>query len=99
MRVLSLSCSSGTAAIGQGLDLIRLGKAQAVLCEGHDSLAFSSMAGFSILRTITNEEIRPFERRRSGTIFGEGAAALVLEEREHARARGATSSPKCWAMR
>ena len=90
VRVLSLSCSSGTAALGQGLDLIRLGKAPAVLCEGHDSLAYSSMAGLSILRTITNEEIRPFDARRSGTIFGEGSAALVLEDLEHAQARGAT---------
>lgn len=89
-RVLSLSCSSGTAAIGQGLDLIRLGKAPVVLCEGHDSLAYSSLAGLSILRTITNEEIRPFDTRRSGTIFGEGSAALVLEDLEHAQARGAT---------
>jgi len=90
VRVLSLSCSSGTAAIGQGLDLIRLGKASAVLCEGHDSLAFSSLAGLSILRTITNEEIRPFDARRSGTIFGEGCGALLLEELEHAQSRGAT---------
>ena len=89
-RVLSLSCSSGTAAIGQALDLIRLGKAPAVLCEGHDSLAFSSMAGLSILRTITNEEIRPFDTRRSGTLFGEGSGALLLEELAHAEARGAT---------
>lgn len=89
-RVLSLSCSSGTAAIGQGLDLIRLGKAKAMLCEGHDSLAYSSMAGLSILRTITNEQIRPFDARRSGTLFGEGAAALVLEDAESARQRGAT---------
>jgi len=90
VRVLSLSCSSGAAAIGQGLDLIRLGKAPVMLCEGHDSLAYSSMAGLSILRTITNEEIRPFDARRSGTIFGEGSAALVLEELEHAQARSAT---------
>jgi len=89
VRVLSLSCSSGTAAIGQGMDLIRLGKAPAVLCEGHDALAFSSMAGLSILRTITNEQIRPFDARRSGTLFGEGAAALVLEDAERAQARGA----------
>lgn len=89
-RVLSLSCSSGTAVIEQGLDLIRLEKAPVVLCEGHDSLAFSSLAGLSILRTITNEEIRPFDARRSGTIFGEGAAALVLEDMDHAIARGAT---------
>ena len=89
-RVLSLSCSSGTAALGLGLDLIRLGKAPAVLCEGHDSLAYSSMAGLSILRTITNDDIRPFDVRRSGTLFGEGAAALLLEDADHAQARGAT---------
>ncbi|OPZ81909.1 MAG: 3-oxoacyl-(acyl-carrier-protein) synthase 2 [bacterium ADurb.Bin429] len=89
-RVLSLSCSSGTAAIGQGLDLIRLGKADAVLCEGHDSLAVPSLAGLSILRTITAEELRPFDARRSGTIFGEGCGALVLESLESAQGRGAT---------
>lgn len=61
-----------------------------MLCEGHDSLAYSSMAGLSILRTITNEEIRPFDTRRNGTLFGEGAAALLLEDLEHAQARGAT---------
>jgi 3-oxoacyl-[acyl-carrier-protein] synthase II len=88
-RVLSLSCSSGTAAIGQGLDLIRLGKAEIVICEGHDSLAYSSLAGLSILRTITNDEIRPFDIRRNGTLFGEGAGALVLESWEHACERGA----------
>ncbi|HEY3418026.1 MAG TPA: beta-ketoacyl-[acyl-carrier-protein] synthase family protein, partial [Armatimonadota bacterium] len=89
-RILSLSCSSGTAAIGQGLDLIRLGEADMVLCEGHDSLGYSSLAGLSILRTITDTEIRPFDARRNGTIFGEGAGALVLEDAGHARARGAT---------
>lgn len=89
-RTLSLSCSSGTAALGQGLDIIRLGKADAVLCEGHDALAYSSMAGLSILRTITADMLRPFDTRRSGTIFGEGAGALLLEEYEHAQAHGAT---------
>ncbi len=90
MRVLSLSCSSGTVAIGQGLDLIRLGKADAALCEGHDSLALPSLAGLSILRTITADELRPFDLRRSGTIFGEGSGALLLESLDSAQARGAT---------
>lgn len=89
-RVMTLSCSSGTAAIGQGMDIIRTGKATAVLCEGHDSLAYSSMAGLSILRTITADELRPFDVRRSGTIFGEGSGTLILEDADLAIARGAT---------
>ncbi|MEI6520420.1 MAG: beta-ketoacyl-[acyl-carrier-protein] synthase family protein [bacterium] len=88
-RVMTLSCSSGTAAIGQGMDLIRTGKSSAVLCEGHDSLAYSSMAGLSILRTITADELRPFDIRRSGTIFGEGSGALILEDSDSAVKRGA----------
>ena len=60
-----------------------------MLAGGHDTLSYSSLAGLSILRTITADRIRPFDKRRNGTIFGEGAAMLVLEELEHARARGA----------
>jgi 3-oxoacyl-[acyl-carrier-protein] synthase II len=86
---LSLSCSSGAAAMGLALDLIRAGRADVMLAGGHDTLSYSSLAGLSILRTITAEQIRPFDKRRSGTIFGEGAAMLVLEEREHAQARDA----------
>lgn len=86
---LSLSCSSSAAAMGLALDLIRAGRADVMLAGGHDTLSYSSLAGLSILRTITTDEIRPFDKRRSGTIFGEGAAMLVLEEIEHARARGA----------
>lgn len=86
---LSLSCSSGGAAIGWAMDAIRFGLADAALAGGHDVLSLSSLAGLSVLRTITAEKIRPFDRNRSGTIFGEGAGMLFLEERERARARGA----------
>lgn len=86
---LSLSCSSGGAAIGWALDAIRLGRADVVLAGGYDALSLSALAGLSVLRTITAEKLRPFDRKRSGTIFGEGAGMLLLEEREHARARGA----------
>ena len=87
--LLSLSCSSGAAAIGLAMDWIRDGRAEAMLAGGHDSLSYSSLAGLSILRTITAEQIRPFDKRRSGTVFGEGAAMVVLEELQHAQARGA----------
>lgn len=75
--------------MGQAADLIRVGRADLMVAGGHDSLSISSLAGLSSLRTITPDEIRPFDARRNGTIFGEGAAMLVLEEYEHARARGA----------
>ena len=87
--LLSIACASGAAAIGLGLDMIRSGRADAMLCGGHDALAHSSLAGLSVLRTITPNDILPFSANRSGTLFGEGAGMLVLEELERARARGA----------
>ncbi len=87
---VSISCASGTAAVGLGADLIRLGYAERVLAGGYDMLSLFSQSGLSILRTITAEKIRPFDVRRSGTIFGEGAAILVLESLEEAQRRGAT---------
>jgi 3-oxoacyl-(acyl-carrier-protein) synthase len=87
--VISNSCSSGAHAIGHGADLIRLGRADAVLAGGHDALALSALAGLSALRTITAEKCRPFDLNRSGTIFGEGAGMVVLEEMTAARRRGA----------
>jgi 3-oxoacyl-[acyl-carrier-protein] synthase II len=86
---LSLACASGAAAIGLGLDLIRLGRAEVVLCAGYDELSLFIYAGLSALRAITTETIRPFDKRRKGTLFSEGAGAVLLESAEHARARKA----------
>lgn len=86
---LSNSCSSGTSALGYAADLIRHGRAEVMLAGGHDTLSPSSLSGLSALHTLTAEEIRPFDRHRSGTLFGEGAGVLVLESRAHAEARGA----------
>ncbi len=87
--LLSVACASGGAAIGAALDMIRLGEADVVLVAGYDALAPTPLSGLSVLRTMTDEMIRPFSADRSGTLFGEGAAALVLEELEHARDRNA----------
>ncbi|MCE5239286.1 beta-ketoacyl-[acyl-carrier-protein] synthase family protein [bacterium] len=89
LSLLSIACASGAAAIGYALDLIRAGEATAMLAGGHDALAPTPLSGLSTLHTITAEDIRPFSADRSGTLFGEGAAVLMLEELEHARARGA----------
>lgn len=86
---LSNSCSSGVSAIGAASDQIRLGRAEAMVAGGYDGLGLSSLSGLSILRTITSEKCRPFDKNRNGTIFGEGAGMVVLEELEHARNRGA----------
>ncbi|MFQ6096908.1 MAG: beta-ketoacyl-[acyl-carrier-protein] synthase family protein [Armatimonadota bacterium] len=88
--LLSISCASGTASIGAAFDLIRYGHADLMVAGGHDSLSHSSLSGLSILRTISPTTIRPFDARRDGTIFGEGAAMVVLEPLERAKARGAT---------
>lgn len=88
--LLSLSCASGTAAIGTGLEWIRAGRCEIVLAGGFDELSESAFAGLSALRAISRETIRPFDRERSGTIFSEGAGVLVLES---ARYAAAASSP------
>jgi 3-oxoacyl-(acyl-carrier-protein) synthase len=85
----SIACASGTAAIGIAADLVRDGAAEAMLAGGYDCLALSPLAGLSALHTLTTEDIRPFCRTRSGTLFGEGAGMVLVEELEHARARQA----------
>lgn len=86
---LSLSCASGTAAIGLALDLIRHGRADVAIACGYDELSLYAYAGLSALRAITPDTIRPFDKRRKGTLFSEGAGAVVLESPEHAAGRKA----------
>ena len=87
---LSNACSSGAHAIGLAADWIRLGRCDICVAGGFDGLGVSTLAGLSILRTISPDEIRPFDARRNGTIFGEGAALVVLESETSMRARRAT---------
>ena len=86
---ISLSCASGVAAIGCAIDLIRSGRARVAIACGYDELSFYACCGLSALRAITPEIIRPFDKNRKGTIFAEGAGALVLEAKESACERGA----------
>lgn len=89
VAVLSLSCASGNAAIGYALDLIRSGAADAMLACGFDAISELVWSGLGALRTMTPDVLRPFDRRRDGTVFSEGAAALLLESEAAARPRGA----------
>ena len=90
------SCSSGAIAIGQAFRTVRDGYADVMLAGGVEvPLAPLTFGAFDIIRAMSthNEEparaCRPFDRTRNGFVMAEGAALLVLEEREHARRRGA----------
>ncbi|SEP18350.1 beta-ketoacyl-[acyl-carrier-protein] synthase family protein [Trujillonella endophytica] len=91
------ACASGAEAIRWGLDLIRFDRADVVLVGGAEACVHPlPMAGFAAMRAMStrNDEperaSRPFDKGRDGFVLGEGAAALVLERGDAARARGAT---------
>jgi len=96
---LSLSCASGNAALARAADLLRRREADVVLAGGYDAISEAAWAGLCALRTMTAGVLRPFDRRRDGTIFSEGAGVLVLESLDSARARGAEVLAEfsgCW---
>ena len=84
---VSTACASGATALGVGADLVREGVADVVVAGGYDVLCRFVMRGFDVLRALTRDAIRPFDRRRSGTLLGEGAG-LVLLAREQDAADG-----------
>ena len=92
----SSACTSGSQAIGYGYESIRLGKADIMICGGAEELDITDSATFDTLfATSTKNDSpsktpRPYDRDRDGLVIGEGAGTLILEEYEHAVARGAT---------
>ncbi len=84
---VSTACASGATALGVGAELVREGVADLVVAGGYDVLCRFVMKGFDVLRALTRDAIRPFDRRRSGTLLGEGAG-LVLLAREQDAADG-----------
>ncbi len=92
----SMSCASGTVAVGDAFDAIRAGRADVMLAGGSEApLAPLCFGAFSIIRAMSTRNddpagaCRPFDRGRDGFVMGEGAAVLVLERRDRAVARGA----------
>ena len=90
------ACAASTMAIGDGLDAIRLGRADVMLAGGSEApITRVGIAGFSALRALSHRNddpehaSRPFEADRDGFVMGEAGAVLVLEELEHATRRGA----------
>jgi len=89
VRSVCSACSSGTNAILLGAAWIRAGLSTCVLAGGADGLCRLTYTGFGALGALDPGPCRPFDRRRAGLNLGEGAAFLVLEPEEAARARGA----------
>jgi 3-oxoacyl-[acyl-carrier-protein] synthase II len=92
----AMSCASGTMAVGEGFRQVRDGYADVMICGGVESpLNQLCYGAFSIIRAMSTrndapeQASRPFDRQRDGFVMGEGAAIMVLEEYERARARGA----------
>ncbi len=93
---ITTACAAATQAIGDAVEVIRLGKAEVMLAGGSEAaLTPTGIAGFCVMKALTtrNDEptkaSRPFDAKRDGFVPGEGAAVLVLESLEHALARGA----------
>lgn len=92
----SSACTSGSQAIGYAYEAIRFGRLDMMLAGGAEELSPLDAAVFDTLfATSTRNDTpeltpRPFDAARDGLVVGEGAATLVLEERQHALARGAT---------
>ncbi|MBW1617949.1 MULTISPECIES: beta-ketoacyl-ACP synthase II [Empedobacter] len=91
------ACASSTNAIIDAYMLLRLGKAEAIVTGGSEAaITASSIGGFNALHALSTRNddpqtaSRPFDKDRDGFVMGEGAGCIVLEEYEHAIARGAT---------
>ena len=90
------ACASSSNALADAFNLIRLGKANAIVTGGAEAAIWASgVGGFNAMKALStlNEEpekaSRPFSASRDGFVMGEGAGILILEELEHAKARGA----------
>jgi 3-oxoacyl-[acyl-carrier-protein] synthase II len=96
ISTITTACATGNQAIGEAAELIRRGVADVVVTGGVEAvMGRMPIAGFSVMRALStrNDEperaCRPFDKDRDGFVFSEGSATMVLEELEHARARGA----------
>lgn len=92
----STACAASNMALGDGMDAIRLGRAELMFCGGTEApVTATAVAAFAAMRALSSRNndpstaSRPFDLDRDGFVMAEGAAVVVLEELEHARRRGA----------
>ncbi len=93
----SSACTSASQGIGYGLESIRHGLADVMICGGAEEMHYATAVTFDLLMATSvrfngtpASSPRPFDAARDGLVIGEGAATVILESEEHARARGAT---------
>ena len=87
---VSSACASATHAIGLAFHMVRGGSVTCAVTGGTEaSITFGGMKGWEAMRIMSSDTCRPFSKDRKGMIIGEGAAMVVLESLDHARARGA----------
>lgn len=86
---VSTACAAGTNSIGCGFDMIKNDVCDMVIAGGTDPFEEMSFSGFISLKTVTQNELTPFDKNRSGIDIGEGAAILILEDLDSALKRGA----------
>lgn len=97
VQSVATACSSGTDAIGAAFDMVRSGRLDVCLSGGAESTINGyGVVSFEVLHALSTgfdddptKASRPFDKKRNGFVMGEGSAVLVLEEYEHAKARGA----------
>jgi nodulation protein E len=86
----SSACASSAHALVQGASLIQSGLADVAIVGGSEAIATPGcMSGWQAIQALAAETCRPFSRDRNGMVMGEGGAVLILEDLDHARARGA----------
>ena len=87
---ISTACSSANHALGQAFRMVRSGEVEVAIAGGSEApLSLGFLKAWEAMRVVSPDTCRPFSRDRRGLILGEGAAVLVLEPLERARARGA----------
>ena len=90
ITIIANACAAGANAVVHAWELVRSGRYSRVVAGGYDGLSQLVFAGFDSLQALSTTSCRPFDATRDGLALGEGAAVLLLENWEEARARGAS---------